>query len=258
MKYVYFILLSLIISTASVLGSESAGFIKNVSGEVNILKEGNALPATKGDPDTGAHIKRTQNYAKALAVHLKENGLFKETLTPAYIDMLFLSVPLHDIGKVGIPDRILLKEGPLTDDEFELIKLHAPYGRQTIERTAQRIEGDNYLQLGAEIAGSHHEKWDGQGYPDGLAGTDIPLSGRIMAIGDVYDALISRRCYKPPFLHQKSMDIILQQKGTSFDPDMVDALFAIEDQIKAIALEHQDPIEKAPDEIRNIYMAKPS
>ncbi|WDP93357.1 MAG: CHASE2 domain-containing protein [Desulfobacter sp.] len=196
------------------------------------------------DPETGAHIKRTQNYAKALATHLQQNGCFTDTLTPTYIETLYLSVPLHDIGKVGIPDRILLKEGPLTDEEFELMKRHVAYGRRIIERATRNIQGDTYLGMGAEIAGGHHEKWNGKGYPRGLLHDNIPLSARIMTICDVYDALISRRCYKPPFSHEQSMEIILEQKGEAFDPVLVDAFFSIEDEIVAIAREYQDEAEE--------------
>ncbi|MBI9089198.1 MAG: CHASE2 domain-containing protein [Desulfobacterium sp.] len=192
------------------------------------------------DPETGQHIKRTQHYALALAKYLKETGKFPELLTDDYIATLFLSVPLHDIGKVGIPDNILLKPGKLTDEEFELMKRHASYGKDTIEKTAKKIKGDNYLKMGAEIAGSHHEKWDGNGYPTGLVGEEIPLSGRIMAISDVYDALISRRCYKPPFPHEKSMQIIREGRGSLFDPVIVDAFFEIEPEIKIIAGKFKD------------------
>ncbi len=192
------------------------------------------------DPETGQHIQRTQHYARALAEYLKRNGEFSDILTDDYIATLFLSVPLHDIGKVGIPDNILLKSGKLTDEEFEHMKQHASYGREIIERAANKINGDNYLKMGAEIAGSHHEKWNGEGYPKGVAGEEIPLSGRIMAISDVYDALISRRCYKPPFPHEKAMEIILEGKGSLFDPVIVDAFFEIEPEIKSIASKFTD------------------
>lgn len=205
------------------------------------------------DPETGEHIKRTQHYAQALARYLKKNGLFLSMLTDTYIATLFLSVPLHDIGKVGIPDRILLKPGKLTDEEFGLMKQHTSHGRETIERVSKDIKGDHYLKMGAEIAGTHHERWDGKGYPQGLSGDDIPLSGRIMTLADVYDALISRRCYKPSFSHETAMDIIRQGKGTLFDPVIVDAFFAIESEIKAIALKFKDGIEKAPEGIKDIF-----
>lgn len=131
---------------------------------------------------------------RAIAEQFKRSGAHPQTLTKEYIDLLFLSAPLHDIGKVGVPDHILLKPGRLTPAEFELMKQHAEFGRKIIFSTAQRIEGDNFLVIAGEIAATHHEKWDGSGYPNGLAGEDIPLSGRIMAVADIYDALITRRC----------------------------------------------------------------
>ena len=179
-----------------------------------------------------------------MARHLKNIGKFSEILTQDYIELLFLSAPLHDIGKVGIPDNILLKPGKLTDEEFEIMKTHAAHGQETIERVAKKIKGNNYLAMGSEIAGSHHERWDGKGYPRKLSMENIPLSGRIMAISDVYDALRSRRCYKPPFPHEQSMVILGEGRGLLFDPVVVDAFFAIEHEIKAIAEEFKDPEEE--------------
>lgn len=205
------------------------------------------------DPETGQHIQRTQHYAKSLALHLKKIGKFSEILTEDYIELLFLSAPLHDIGKVGIPDNILLKPGKLTAEEFETMKTHAAQGQETIEKVAKKIKGDNYLEMGAEIAGSHHERWDGKGYPRGLAMENIPLAGRIMAISDVYDALISRRCYKPPFTHERSMAILGEGKGSLFDPVIVDAFFTIEPEIKAIAARFKDPgVEKQDGKATNL------
>lgn len=192
------------------------------------------------DPETGQHIVRTQNYAKALAVHLKQAGLFPDILTDDYIETLYHAAPLHDIGKVGIPDKILLKPGKLSEEEFEIMKTHASIGRDTLLSTETKGQDNAFLKMGARIAGSHHERWDGKGYPDGLCDEKIPLSGRIMAICDVYDALISERCYKPAFSHGKAMDIILKEKEALFDPRLVDGFFAIEDTIKLIVTRYQD------------------
>ena len=192
------------------------------------------------DPETGQHIVRTQNYARALAVHLKQSGLFPDILTDDYIETLYNASPLHDIGKVGIPDRILLKPGKLTDEEFEIMKTHASLGRDTLQKTARHDQDNSFLIMGAQIAGAHHERWDGKGYPDGLCGEGIPLCGRIMAISDVYDALISERCYKPAFSHEKSMNIILEGRETMFDPRLVDGFFTIENTIKLIAARYKD------------------
>jgi len=192
------------------------------------------------DPETGAHIKRTQNYVRAIAEELRRSGLHTGVLTPDYIRLLYLSAPLHDIGKVGVPDHILLKAGPLTPDEMTIMKQHAEFGRRIVFSTAEGIEGDNFLAIAAEIAGSHHEKWDGSGYPLGLVGPSIPLSGRIMAVADVYDALISRRCYKEPFTHAHSIALMRGMRGTSFDPDVLDAFLRIESSIIRIAQDFRD------------------
>lgn len=208
-----------------------------------VTMESMAAIAETRDPETGAHIKRTQYYVKAVAERLRANGQHPQTLSQEYIDLLFVSAPLHDIGKVGVPDHILLKPGKLTDEEFVLMKKHAEYGKNIIHSTAQKIEGDNFLMIAGEIASTHHEKWDGTGYPLGLAGEDIPLSGRIMAVADVYDALISRRCYKPPFPHNESMEIMRKSRGTMFDPAVFDAFASIEPEIQAIAKRYHDDTE---------------
>ena len=202
--------------------------------------ESMAAVAETRDPETGAHIKRTQHYVRAIAEELRRSGHYTDILTDEFIHLLFLSAPLHDIGKVGVPDHILLKPGPLTFEEMVIMKQHAEFGRRIIFSTAGRIEGDNFLAIAAEIAGSHHEKWDGTGYPLGLAGQAVPLSGRIMAAADIYDALISRRCYKEPFTHGDSMALMRALRGTTFDPVVLDAFFAIEPAILRIAQEFRD------------------
>ncbi|GAA5030065.1 two-component system response regulator [Massilia kyonggiensis] len=192
---------------------------------------------TKGDH----HIRRTQHYVRALARHLQHHPRFAADLTDENIELLYRSVPLHDIGKVGIPDRILLKPGVLDREEFEVMKLHAVYGRDTIMLVEKHIGGTNgFLMFAREIAHSHQEKWDGSGYPDRLAGEQIPLSARLMAVADVYDALISRRVYKPAFTHQQALDVMRKGRGTHFDPDVLDAFFEIEGQFAAIAAEFRD------------------
>ncbi|MBS7457360.1 CHASE2 domain-containing protein [Coralloluteibacterium stylophorae] len=197
------------------------------------------------DPETGAHIKRTQHYVRAIARRLRDTGQYAEVLTDEYIHLLFLSAPLHDIGKVGVPDHILLKPGPLTEEEWVVMRRHAEFGRKIILSTSQHIEGDNFLSVAAEIAASHHEKWDGTGYPAGLQGQAIPLSGRIMAVADIYDALVNRRCYKEPFPHAQAMDMMRQLRGATFDPVVLDAFFAIEDEITRIAAAFRDEEEAA-------------
>lgn len=195
------------------------------------------------DPETGGHIKRTQNYMKALATKLTNNSKYKDFFDDKTIEELFKSAPLHDIGKVGVSDNILLKAGKLTEEEFEEIKKHPVYGQNTIFRVELELGGDvdqSFLRFAREIANTHQEKWDGSGYPRGLKAEDIPISGRLMAIADVYDALISKRVYKPPFTHSKAVEIIQEGRGQHFDPDMVDAFLEIEEEFRQIALEFAD------------------
>jgi len=202
--------------------------------------ESMAAVAETRDPETGAHIKRTQHYVRAIAERLQRTGQHPQILSKQYIDLLFLSAPLHDIGKVGVPDHILLKPGPLTPDELKIMRRHAEFGRKIIYSMAEHIEGDNFLLIAGEIAATHHEKWDGTGYPDGLQGQDIPLSGRIMAVADIYDALISRRCYKDPFPHERAKSLMRELDEKTFDPLVLDAFFAIEEEILQIAARFRD------------------
>ncbi len=193
------------------------------------------------DPETGNHIRRTQRYVKLLALQLKDNPRFSHLLTPENITLLYKSAPLHDIGKVGVPDHILLKPGKLTPDEFEEMKKHTTYGRDAIAAAELTItRADNFLKFAKEIAYYHQEKWDGSGYPEGLSGDDIPVSARLMAVADVYDALISRRVYKPPYPHEKAVALILEGKGSHFDPDMVDAFMEIADEFYEISQQFAD------------------
>jgi putative two-component system response regulator len=189
------------------------------------------------DNETGNHIRRTQRYVRVLAERLSsELGLNAES-----IELLYKSAPLHDIGKVGIPDAILLKPGKLTPEEFEIMKTHTTLGRDTILAAEKLIETPStFLRLAREIAHYHQEKWDGSGYPEGLAGEAIPLSARLMALADVYDALISRRVYKPPFPHEKAVAIITEGRGKHFDPMMVEAFLEIQGEFLAIANRYAD------------------
>lgn len=193
------------------------------------------------DSDTGNHIRRTQFYVKALAEKLKTHPRFSATLTDNYITTLFKSAPLHDIGKVGIPDRILLKPGRFNTDEFEIMKTHTTLGRDAIRHAEDSLGTKvDFLAMAKEIAYSHQEKWDGAGYPEGIGGDDIPVAARLMAVADVYDALISRRVYKEGMPHEQAVSIICEGKGTHFDPDMVDAFVALQDDFRAIAARFAD------------------
>ncbi len=194
------------------------------------------------DNETGDHIVRTQHYVRLLAEHLRSHPRFAAYLDDAMVDLLFKSAPLHDIGKVGIPDSILLKPGKLTAEEFEIMKTHTTLGKVAIQSAETRLGKDvPFLRCAKEIAYSHQEKWDGSGYPEGLAGDAIPISARLMAIADVYDALISKRVYKPAFTHEKAMEIIVEGRGRHFDPDVLDAFVAIQAECKAIAELHTNP-----------------
>jgi putative two-component system response regulator len=196
--------------------------------------------AESRDPDTGHHIRRTQHYVAALARELRFHPRHMAELTDDNIALLYKAAPLHDIGKVGIPDSILLKPGKLTAEEFELMKMHTVYGRDAIAGVEQTLGGSNqFLRYASEITYSHQEYWDGSGYPQGLAGNAIPLSARLMAVADVYDALISTRRYRPAFTHETAVELIRQGRGQHFDPDVVDAMLAVEEKFKAIAAQFQ-------------------
>jgi putative two-component system response regulator len=198
-----------------------------------------ALAETR-DPETGEHIKRTQKYIKELALELSSNEEYKDVLTNEYIELLYKSAPLHDIGKVGIKDSILLKPGKLTEEEFEEMKNHTTYGGESLMVGIKELGEESFLTLAKEIALTHHEKWDGCGYPRGLSKQEIPISGRLMALSDVYDALISKRVYKEAFTHEEAKNIILEGKGTHFDPDIVDAFIKRESKFIEIMKEFRD------------------
>ncbi len=196
------------------------------------------------DPETGSHIMRTRRYVKLLAEYLKQHDKYKDFLTDTNIDMLYKSAPLHDIGKVGIHDDILLKPGRLTVEEYEVMKTHTTIGRDVIAASIRKLGKKSFLSIAAEMAHSHQEKWDGSGYPLGLQGEAIPISGRLMALADVYDALISKRVYKPPTPHTKAVEIIKEGRGTHFDPDLVDAFLDIHEQFRKVAHEFADSQEE--------------
>ena len=189
------------------------------------------------DNETGNHIIRTQRYMKRIAMGLKDREEFSSLLNPRQIELLVKSAPLHDIGKIGVPDAILLKPGRLDDEEFSEMKRHTLYGMNALLKAEEEMRGESFLQYAREIAYTHHEKWDGSGYPQGLIGEDIPLSGRIMALADVYDALISRRVYKKPFTHSKAVTLISEGRGSQFDPHIVDCFMEIHEEFRQIALE---------------------
>jgi len=200
-----------------------------------------ALAETR-DAETGAHIRRTQHFVRILARKLQERPRYRDALRDEVVDLLYRSAPLHDIGKVGIPDRILLKPGRLTAEEYAVMKRHAVLGRDAIV-AAERQLGTPvpFLALAKEIALNHHERWDGTGYPSGLQRESIPLSARLMAVADVYDALISRRVYKPAMPHEAALEAMELGRGSHFDPDVLDAMLEMAGQFKEVAERYREP-----------------
>lgn len=200
-----------------------------------------ACLAEMRDKETGNHIIRTQHYVRTLAYLLRNHPRFSETLTDQYINLLFKSAPLHDIGKVGIPDRILLKPAKLDAEEWELMKQHTVFGHESLVRAENMMNCKlPFFDIAKQIALCHHEKWDGSGYPRGLSGDEIPLSARLMAIADVYDALVNRRCYKEPIDHYTVIEMIKDLSGKQFDPDIVTVFVANQATFKQIADTYQD------------------
>lgn len=192
------------------------------------------------DFETGWHIKRTQSYVHLLASEIIKHKEYREMYGLEWVENVTAGAPLHDIGKIGVLDKILLKPGPLTDEEFSEMKKHAIYGRDALRSAQESLGVHSYLEQAIEIAGGHHEKWDGSGYPDGLKGEAIPLPARIMAIADVYDALVSKRVYKDAMSHEKSCDIIIKGKGNHFDPFLVELFVKHAEKMNQIHLRYQD------------------
>jgi putative two-component system response regulator len=186
------------------------------------------------DEDTGSHIERTRRYCRVLAEALAERPDHREEISVAYINSIYHAAPLHDIGKVGIPDNILLKPGKLTQEEFDCMKTHTIIGAQALETVQKAFPKNAFIDIGIKLARTHHEKWDGSGYPDGLRGADIPLAGRIMAVADVYDALRAKRPYKEPLPHAEAYALVLEGSGKQFDPALVECFIRDEGKFDAI------------------------
>jgi putative two-component system response regulator len=190
--------------------------------------------AESRDPETGHHLERVRSYSLALATQMSRSAKFANQIDTEFTRLIYLTSPLHDIGKVGIPDSVLLKPGRLNNDEFEIMKTHAAIGAETLEAALRRYPTARFLQIARDIAATHHEWWDGTGYPAGLVGTQIPLCGRIVSLADVYDALTSKRTYKDVFSHHVARSIIVQGANTQFDPDVVDEFLKIEQEFLSI------------------------
>ncbi len=194
------------------------------------------------DDETGLHLERVQYLCKLLATALAGEAEFRGTITPSFIDTIYYASPLHDVGKVGITDSILLKPGKLSEEEFMVMKTHTTIGAITLESVYKQYPHNEFIKMGIDIARHHHEKWNGRGYPDGLSGEAIPISARIMAVVDVYDALRARRPYKVPFTHERALKIIRDESGLAFDPRIILAFNKVEDQFDAVSQRLTDSI----------------
>ena len=192
------------------------------------------------DNETGNHILRTRSHVTLIVKELAKNPLYKEELTPELIEIFGKSAPLHDVGKIGIPDSILLKPGSLTVEEFNQMKMHTVYGGDALMSAEKKLGSNSFLKHAREIAFFHHERWDGKGYPKGLKREEIPLAARIMAVADVYDALISTRCYKKAFTHSKSVEIINEGSGAQFDPLVIECFNKVKEEIRVAARQYFD------------------
>jgi putative two-component system response regulator len=191
--------------------------------------------AESRDPETGAHLDRVRNYCRVLAQQLAALPKFRGQIDGEFIRLIYATSPLHDIGKVGIPDHVLLKPGLLSEGEFAIMKRHAALGAETLSAALEQFPQAKFLKMACDIAATHHERWDGSGYPCGLKGEEIPLCGRIVALADVYDALSSKRPYKEAYSHEVAHSIVVEGAGKHFDPDVVSAYRACEDQFVAVA-----------------------
>jgi len=198
--------------------------------------------AESRDPETGAHLERVRSYCRVLAQELSGVKKFSDQVDGEFIRLIYLTSPLHDIGKVGIPDCVLLNPGRLNDREFEIMKTHAMLGAETLDAALRTFPGVKFLQMGREIAATHHERWNGKGYPAGLSGENIPLCGRIVALADVYDALTSKRVYKNAFSHDIAKSTIIKDSGEHFDPDVVAAFLRVENRFLEIRDRHAEPL----------------
>ncbi|HZF70425.1 HD-GYP domain-containing protein [Sulfuricurvum sp.] len=202
--------------------------------------EAMGMVAEHRDPETGSHISRTKAYVNLISLELAKLPKYKKVLTPRIIELVTNAAPLHDLGKIAISDSILLKEGPLTPEEWEIMKTHPLIGEETINMAEQKFKDNDTLLIAKDIAGAHHEKWNGTGYPRGLKGENIPLWGRIMAVADVYDAIISHRSYKKAMSHKSAISYLLEKKGTQFDPEIIDAFMVVAEGILETAIKYAE------------------
>ncbi|WP_315850245.1 HD domain-containing phosphohydrolase [Campylobacter ureolyticus] len=218
---------------------EKKNFLKELEEAHSSAIDGMITVVEGKDRETGGHILRTREYVRVLAEYLRKKGIYN--FSPTFIKVLCQAVPLHDIGKVAIPDNILNKNGSLDEKEWEVMKKHVIYGKEIIQKAKMRSSGKNlFLNAATNIAYTHHEKWDGSGYPQGLKGDEIPIEGRLMAIADVYDALTSKRVYKEKFSYEKAENMIISESGTHFDPTLIKAFIDLKSEFRKIAQKYED------------------
>ncbi|PQO46431.1 HD domain-containing phosphohydrolase [Blastopirellula marina] len=199
--------------------------------------------AESRDTETGQHLERVRQYSRRLAQEMAQMPEFQDVIDGEFIRLIYQTSPLHDIGKVGIPDGVLLKPGKLTSDEFEVMKKHTILGADTLDAALKKFPHARFLRMARDIAASHHEKWNGDGYPQGLAGEEIPLAARIVAVADVYDALTTRRIYKDAYSTEFAEKTILENAGKHFDPDIVTAFQRCMGDFVQLVEKYADPIE---------------
>ena len=226
--------------------AEQTRSIRNLLNETAKMQDGMIMVMAdfveNRDSDTGAHVQKTAAYVKILVEGLKNKGYYPEIITPKFISDVVRSAPLHDVGKIKIPDRVLNKPGKLTDEEYEIMKTHTTAGKQIMDSVISTVKGENYLMEARNMAAYHHERWDGTGYPEKLKGEEIPLSARIMAVADVFDALSSPRVYKPAYSLEKSIQIIQEENGTHFDPKCVEVFIESLDQVREVLKKYNNEI----------------
>ena len=222
----------------TLIQSEQTRSIRKLSNETAKMQDGLIIIMAdfveNRDSDTGAHVQKTAAYVKIIVEALKKKGYYSETVTSKFISDVVRSAPLHDVGKIKIPDRVLNKPGKLTDEEYAIMKTHTTEGKKIMESVISTVEGENYLLEARNMAAYHHERWDGKGYPEQLKGEEIPLSARIMAVADVFDALSSPRVYKPAFSLEKSIEIIQENNGKQFDPKCVEVFIDSLDEVREV------------------------
>ena len=269
--YVYFILLTVRSGTKSIVDGLKAGADEFVTKPCDLeelavrIRTGERVLSLESrdvtifslahladarDPETGAHVDRIREYCRIIARGLFQHERYSDQVDSEFIDLIYLTSPLHDIGKVGLPDSVLLKPEPLNDEEFDLMKQHTISGSMTLDSAIYAYPQAGFLRMARDIIRSHHERFDGSGYPDGLAGEAIPLCGRIMALADAYDALTSNHVYRPAYDYEQARKIILDETGRQFDPDIVQAFVANEHRFIEI---HQQHVAREEKEARLLH-----